>query len=158
MNAPITIETERNGDIFLPIIPRDLQWEAHEATLAHIRSPLRGETAYIYASVGFGKTILIAMIGKHAQHQAQIKNKEQFKILVLARTGDLADQNADKLWEMNARNSIFSASLKLKSTKYPIVVGTEGTVARSLDGQLKNFVPDILLIDECYQVDHENPD
>jgi hypothetical protein len=70
-------------------------------------------------------------------------------MLFLARTGELVEQNSEEMWVMKARNSIFSASVGLKRAEYPVIVGSEGTVCRSLETALKNFIPDVLLIDEC---------
>jgi superfamily II DNA or RNA helicase len=100
-----------NPEWYAPITPRNKQWEAHAAACAHIRGPVKTEPAFIYASVGFGKTILLAMVAKQAQMVAEQRGTQQLKILVLARTGDLIDQNAEKMWEISARNSIYSASL-----------------------------------------------
>lgn len=158
-----------NPEWYLPIVPRDKQWEAHAEACAHIRGPLKTEPAFIYASVGFGKTILLAMIAKQAQMVAESRGTQQLRILVLARTGDLIDQNAEKMWEIGARNSIYSASLGIKSTKYPVICGTEGTIFRSLYTQFGEtigprgeIIPatkfDILLIDEAYQVNYDEPD
>lgn len=158
-----------NPEWYAPITPRNKQWEAHAAACAHIRGPVKTEPAFIYASVGFGKTILLAMVAKQAQMVAEQRGTQQLKILVLARTGDLIDQNAEKMWEISARNSIYSASLGIKSTKYPVICGTEGTVFRSLYTQFGETVGehgeiieatkfDILLIDEAYQVNYDEPD
>ncbi|HNB02382.1 MAG TPA: helicase-related protein, partial [Nitrosomonas sp.] len=105
-----------------------------------------------------GKTVLLAMLAKHAQQTAEIKQSKPFNILVLARTGDLIDQNAEKMWEIGARNSIFSQSLKIKSTKYSVICGTERTVFNALETQLKDRKIDILAIDEAYQVNYAEPD
>ncbi len=130
------------------IIPRWYQTEAHELTAAHIRKS--AEPAYINATVGSGKTISIAMICK----QAQIKG---MSVLVMARQGELVEQNAAELWNCGVKNSVYSASLGLKSTKFPIIVGTEGSVCRSLQGDLKDYRADILLVDECHMVDFSEP-
>ena len=159
-----------NPEWYAPVTPRPKQWEAHAAACSHIRSQLRTEPAFIYASVGFGKTILLAMIAKQAQMVAEQRGTNQLSILVMARTGDLIDQNAEKMWEIGARNSIYSASLKIKSLKYPVICGTEGTLYRSLYKQLGDILDengniiksakkfDILLIDEAYQVNYDEPD
>src|SRR5690606_8865077 len=73
-------------------------------------------------------------------------------------TGELVEQNADELWNVRARNSIFSASVGIKSTRYPVIVGSERTVALALDNELADFAPLILGIDECHQVGFDNPD
>ncbi len=129
------------------IVPRYYQQEAHDATVHHIRTS--SKPAFIDASVGAGKTILIAMICK----QAQLRN---MSVLVLARQGELVEQNAQEMWNVGARNSIYSASLGRKSKHYPIIAGTEGTVCRSLNSDFSDVRPDILLIDEAHQVNFED--
>lgn len=147
---------QRQPDWFKPIDPYEFQWEIFEKTINHIRTT--SEPGYIYASVSAGKTICQAMLAKHGQMVAELANKQQLKMLFLARTGELVEQNSEEMWGMHARNSVYSASLGLKRAEYPVIVGSEGTVCRSLFTALKNFVPDILLIDECHQVDFENPE
>lgn len=126
------------------ITPRDYQWQTYEKTGEHIRTSK--EPAFVHASVGAGKTIMIAMICKRCQDVGM-------SAMVLARQGELIEQNSDELWRLGVKNSIFSASLNKKSTLFPIICGTEGTVARALDGQLDSYAPDFLLIDECHMVD-----
>lgn len=129
------------------ITPRQYQWDAYTATGEHIRAST--EPAFVEASVGAGKTIMIAMVCKRAQDVGM-------SALVLARQGELVEQNAEELWKLGVKNSIYSASLNKKSTTYPIICGTEGTVARALDTELKEYAPDFLLIDECHMVDWED--
>lgn len=149
--------THRNYDWFLPVTPRESQWEIYEATCAHIKAST--EPAYVYASVSAGKTIMMAMIAKRCQQMALASGKSSLRILCLARTGELVEQNSEEMWNMNTNNSIFSASVGLKRVPvYPVVVGSEGTVYRALGKELKNHVFDILLIDECHQLDYTNPD
>jgi superfamily II DNA or RNA helicase len=147
---------QRMHEWFKPIDPYEFQWEIFEKTISHIRTT--SEAGYIYASVSAGKTIMQAMLAKHGQMVAELANKQQLKMLFLARTGELVEQNSEEMWGMGARNSVYSASLGLKRAEYPVIVGSEGTVCRSLDTALKNFIPDILFIDECHQVDFENPE
>jgi DNA repair protein RadD len=147
---------ERKPDWFKPIEPYEFQWEIFEKTISHIRTT--AEPGYIYASVSAGKTIMQAMLAKHGQMVAELAGKHQLKMLFLARTGELVEQNSEEMWVMKARNSIYSASVGLKRAEYPVIVGSEGTVCRSLETALKNFIPDVLLIDECHQLDHENDD
>lgn len=138
---------QRKTEWFKPIDPYEFQWDIFEKTIAHICTT--SEPGYIYASVSAGKTIMQAMLAKNGQMVAELANKQQLKMLFLARTGELVEQNSEEMWGMAARNSVFSASLGLKRAEYPVIVGSEGTVCRSLFTALKNFVPDILLIDEC---------
>ena len=129
--------------------PREYQCEAHAATAHHIRKSK--DPAFLDVTVGGGKSLLIAMICKQAQLRGM-------KVLVLARQGELVEQNASELWECGVKNSIYSASLGIKSTHFPIVVGTEGSVAKALNGDLADFTPDILLIDEAHMVGFDSPE
>lgn len=135
---------------FGPIDPRDYQWEAHHLSIEHFRDKETGtHPAYIDASVGSGKTINIGMLAKHISDKGGV-------VLVLARQGELIEQNAADAWLMDCHNSTFSASLGVKSTHYPVVMGTEGTVQRALYKQLADFRPNAILIDECHQMPWED--
>ncbi len=125
------------------IDPRDYQWLAYAVTGEAIRN-YKGP-AYVTASVGAGKTIMIAMIAKRFQEIG-------WDGMVLARQGELIEQNADEAWLMECKNSIFSASLNMKSIAYPVVMGTEGTISNALFKELGDFIPRFILIDECHQV------
>lgn len=135
---------------FGPIDPRDYQWETHHRSIEHFKDKDTGtEPAYIDASVGAGKTINIGMLAKHISSKGGT-------VLALARQGELIEQNSADAWLMDCQNSTFSAALGVKSTHYPVVMGTEGTVCRALHKQLLNFRPHALLIDECHMVDWED--
>lgn len=131
------------------LVPRDYQEWAYNAIAKNIRD-YKG-AFFIEASVGAGKTAIMAMILSQAQEKG-------IPCLVLARRGELVEQNSETFWSAGVRNSIFSASMNIKSTKYPIIVGSEGTVARSIDGQLKDFKPSILLLDECHELAFDQDD
>ena len=128
------------------ITPRDYQKEAHSATVEHIRKYTG--PAVIDATVGAGKSLLIAMVC----HRAQEVN---WRVLVLSRQSEIIEQNAQEAWECGVKNSIFSASAGVKSTAYPIIFGTEGTVARALDKELSDYEPNLLLIDEAHHVSYD---
>lgn len=103
---------------------------------------------FVEAYVSAGKTIVIGAI---ANRCAQVGGK----CLVLARIGELVSQNSDECWNMDTKNSVFSASLGIKSTHFNVVVGTEGTIANHLDREFASdgWRPNIILIDECHTVD-----
>ena len=130
------------------IQPRDYQIKAYEKLTQLIRN-YKGP-GFIDASVGAGKTIIMGMVAKRCQELNR-------SCLILARRGELVEQNAKTLWDCGAKNSIYSASLDIKSTHYPIIVGSEGTVARAMDKDLAKHVFDFVLIDECHEVDYESP-
>jgi len=140
----------RNAEWFLPMQPYPFQWDAYFKTADYIRTS--SEPGYLYCSVSAGKSLMMAMIAKRAQQMAEDQNKKQLMILCIARTGELVEQNAEQMWEIGVRNSIFSASVGIKSTKYPVIVGSEGTICRALHTELKNIVFDIILWDENHTV------
>ena len=128
---------------------RDYQQKAHDATLAHMRETFKTkkfEPAYVSASVGAGKTLLIAFLTQ------QIMTRPGNSVLVLARQGELIKQNAEDAREVGVKLSIFSASLNQKSTYYPVVFGTEGTVGRGLGKEFKDRTFTVILIDENHMV------
>lgn len=134
---------ELTGEVLPPtknLVPRDYQVWAYNWIAQAIRK-YEGPF-FVEASVGAGKTAIMAMI----LAQCQLRN---MSVLVLARRGELVEQNADAFWDAGVQNSIFSSSVGVKATKYPIIVGSEGTVARALDGALKDFCPAVLIVDEC---------
>lgn len=157
----------------------EYQWPAHIATIEHCRkkfeeselnrglwkAPFKHQPAVIDMTVGAGKTISIGAMAKHVSEKGG-------RVLVLARQGELIEQNSTDAWQMGCKNSIFSASLNQKSTAFPVVMGTEGTVSNYLTttfgyrvdeygerlrDEKGNFIgrwcPDVILIDECHNVD-----
>ncbi|AFV50962.1 hypothetical protein B508_00335 [Escherichia phage ADB-2] len=70
---------------------------------------------FVKASVSAGKTIIFAMVAKQCQ-------KMGLKMLVLARQGEIVDQDSEEIDNFGVTNSIFSASLGIKSCYFPIVL------------------------------------
>lgn len=148
--------------------PRDYQEPIIKAIIDWCK--ISAEPAFVDISVGGGKTALYAFVANHVIEQGLKRGKES-KVLILARQGELVKQNSDFAWKAGFNNSVYSSSLNRKSTHYPIVYGTEGTVARQLgegqsfgfdtqpDGNLKfKWVPDLLMIDENHQVNFKDPE
>ena len=107
---------------------------------------------FLNASVGTGKSLGIAMLAKHITDRGGT-------FLSLARQGELCEQNRDEAWCIECMASAYSASIGQKSTRYPAIYGTEGTLARALESQeFATLKVDVLAIDECHMVDFENPD
>ena len=125
----------------------EYQQPIQDVTLSHLRES--NDPAFISCSVGGGKTV---NIGAVAAHVASIGGR----VLVIARTGELVDQNSKMAWKMGVKNSVYSASLNTKSTFYPVVFASEGTLCRSLDTQFKDTPFNVILIDECHMVDDED--
>lgn len=100
---------------------------------------------FVDVSVGGGKSLLIAALCARFQELDR-------EVLVISRQGEIIEQNAEELWKCGVKNSIYSASLGIKKKAYKILVGTEGTIARALDNDLKNIIPTALIIDEAHMV------
>lgn len=142
------------------ITPRLYQWEAFDSVRNYIRqewSDIKSgqkknfSAGYIEAYVAAGKTIMMAMV---AEYTSSVGGK----VMILARAAELVRQNSGKCRDMGAKNSVYSASLNLKSKYHNIVVGTEGTVSNEVgeggDFYEREDVPHVLLIDECHGVDN----
>lgn len=132
------------------IEPRNYQWLCYALASNEIRRYMG--PFYITASVGAGKTIMIAMLARRFSDMG-------YEGMVLARQSEIISQNAEECWNFGVKNSLFSAGLGRKSTAYPLLMGTEGTVVNALfdteekKQPLSDFCPRYLIIDECHQVD-----
>lgn len=122
---------------------RDYQQKAHLSTVKHCKES--SDPAYINCSVGGGKTVLIAAIVKHVSERGG-------SVLVLARQGELVKQGAETARACGIKLSVFSASLNQKSTYYPVVFGTEGTVGRALNNEFRDRKFSLICIDEAHMV------
>ena len=143
------------------IEPRPYQWLVYEKTAEVIRKfGKQPKPSYVTASVGAGKTIMIAMIARRFQDMG-------WEGLVIARQGEIIEQDAEELWNLSVKNSLFSASLGRKAYAYPLIAGTEGTIINGIfdktadDGTvtkslLSDFTPRYILIDECHQVNWQD--
>lgn len=143
------------------IEPRPYQWLVYEKTAEIIRKfGKQPKPSYVTASVGAGKTIMIAMIARRFQDMG-------WEGLVIARQGEIIEQDAEELWNLSVKNSLFSASLGRKAYSYPLIAGTEGTIINGLfdktvdDGTvtkslLSDFTPRYILVDECHQVNWQD--
>ncbi|WAX22821.1 hypothetical protein MAJJADAN_00059 [Pseudomonas phage Amjad_SA] len=133
----------------------------------------------VNASVSSGKSVMIAELAKAVKDAALSRaTPTTVFVLVLQRQGELCDQNHEAAWSIGLQNSVYSASCGgRKSTHYSVVYATEGTLARALEqyrfapytpeelllspeerARLGKFHPDLLLVDECHQVPHEDPE
>lgn len=143
------------------IEPRPYQWLVYEKTAEVIRKfGKQPKPSYVTASVGAGKTIMIAMIARRFQDMG-------WEGLVIARQGEIIEQDAQELWNLSVKNSLFSASLGRKAYAYPLIAGTEGTIINGIfdktadDGTvtkslLSEFTPRYILVDECHQVNWQD--
>ena len=149
---------------------RPYQQAMYEAIIDHMRHEwVQCKQNKLYApkpvvsdmTVGAGKSLVIAMLAKHITDHGM-------KFLNLARAGELVQQNFDEAWAIGCKSSIYSASLKSKSQRYPAIYGTEGTVARAIVPSADfgvnaktgraNWIPDVLAIDECHMTPFDESD
>lgn len=140
------------------IEPYDYQWLVYAKCAEVIRNFGREpKPSYVTASVSSGKTVMIAMLCSRFQDMG-------WEGLVIARQSEIIDQDASELWSFGVKNSLYSASLGRKSTAYPIICATEGTIINSLfdkkdesgevikKADLSDFTPRFCLPDEGHQV------
>lgn len=138
------------------IEPRPYQWLVYEKTAEVIRKFGKDpKPSFVTASVGAGKTIMIAMIARRFQDMG-------WEGLVIARQPEIIEQDAEELWNLSVKNSLFSAALGRKSTAYPLIAGTEGTIINGLfDKEIKGkgikFISNYSLRGEaCFKFDKKN--
>ncbi|QGJ86768.1 DNA helicase [Enterobacter phage ATCEA23] len=149
MIAETMIDAERakleKGFRPMPYDPYPFQWAANKATAAGINDYKDKGAFIVKAAVSAGKTTLISLACRRI-------TQLRMPALVLSRQGGIIKQNAAEIRNFGVENSVFSASLGMKATTFPIICGSEKTVVNALEKQLKNFVPRFILIDECQHV------
>lgn len=107
---------------------RPYQQAAFNVAIEHFKkSPL---PAIISASVGAGKTVIIAALHKHVTEKGG-------SVMTLSRQGEIVEQDHDDAWLARCQSSVYSASLGKKTVTYPSVFGTEGTVWNAIKADLE---------------------
>lgn len=116
---------------------RDYQQEAVNKTTAHVRKSCA--KALIVLPTGAGKSLVVAELARVIHQKSNGKS-----VLALAPTAELVTQNRKKYLGYGYEASLFSASAGGKSTRYPVVFGSPGTVVNSLDrfGDLAAIIVD----------------
>jgi superfamily II DNA or RNA helicase len=133
----------------------------------------------ISAGVSSGKSVVAAELAKAVKEAALLRaSPVTVYVMVIQRAGELCSQNSDAAWSIGLQNSVYSASCGgRKSTHYPAVYSTEGTLARALEqyrftpytpeemqltseqrAKLGKWHPDLIIIDESHQVPFDQPD
>ncbi len=143
--------------------PRDYQLPIIDSIINHCRKS-DCQPAFVDISVGGGKTAIYAFIADHVASKGG-------KALILARQGELVEQNSNFAWKAGVDNSVYSSSLKRKSMYYNTIYGTEGTIARQIcehgdfgytlndNGMMiYKWIPDLIMIDECHMVNYAEED
>lgn len=111
---------------------------------------------FVKASVSAGKTVGFAMVASRCREMKSAKFPKGLSMAILARQGEIVSQDSQELTNFGVPNSVYCAGLGTKSAYFPIVVGSEGSVANGLFKALGDFVPMVVGIDECHQVDWED--
>lgn len=123
--------------------PRPYQQKAIDAAKEELRQSI--DPILIEAATGAGKSLLIAYLAEWLHEISAGK-----KVLCLAPQRELVLQNAAKYKALGAPCSIFSASAGAKSTRYPVVFGSPGTVSRSISRFLEGYCA--VVIDEAHGI------
>jgi len=126
----------------MKITPRYYQKEAHDSVMSWLRKSI--EPCLISATTGAGKSIIISMIAKTLHDLSGGK-----RILCLAPSKELVEQNAEKYKALGYECSIYSASIG-KSLRHQVVFATEGTFKKIAKRMGHEFAG--VIIDECHKI------
>lgn len=124
------------------IVARDYQIAAHDAVLAWWKKSI--EPCVVEAATGAGKSIIVAMLAKSLYDLSKGK-----RVLCLAPSRELTEQNVEKYKSLGEQCSVYSASIS-KSLRHPVVYATEGTfksVAKRLAHEFAGVI-----IDEAHRL------
>lgn len=128
---------------------RDYQSGVFDACIEHFRSKDGDKPAIIDCSVGAGKTAIAAFLTKHTADKGG-------RVLVLARQSDLIMQDGAFIESVGIRVSYYSAGLGAKQASHNVVAATEGSIVRALDTVFARWRPDLIILDECHQLAHDD--
>lgn len=121
---------------------RDYQQESVDKAMSWIKSSL--EFGVLDLATGAGKSHIVAALAEKAI-QAGCK-----KVLCLAPSKELVEQNREKYLLTGEPASIFSGSAGKKCLKHNVVFGTEKTVLNSINKFSSSF--GLIIIDECHGI------
>ena len=129
--------------------PRDYQQWATDAFYGYFQNGGEGHPV-IAMPTGTGKSIVIALLSTTILQQWHNQ-----RILVLAPTKELVEQNVEKVLAMwsGAPVGVCSASLDRYDTANPLIFGTIGTVINRKEQIATKARPiDLVFVDECHLV------
>jgi DNA repair protein RadD len=118
---------------------RDYQQEAFDATIKYIKECY--DPCLLELATGAGKSHIVAAIAEYISGKG--------KVLCLAPSKELTEQNHSKYLSTGNPASFFSASIS-KSLRHNVVFGTPKTVLNSIDRFGKEFVT--IVIDEAHGI------
>lgn len=122
---------------------RPYQQVCHDKTVEYLKSSV--EPGLIDAAPAAGKSFLIAAIADFLHKVSHGK-----RVLCLAPSKELVEQNAEKYRITGEPCSIFSASAGSKSTKHKVVFATPLTVKNSISRFKAGYAG--VVIDECHGI------
>ena len=133
-------------NLLMKIELRKYQREAVNAVWEHLRT--RDDNPCVVLPTGGGKAILLAELATQAVKQWD------GRVLILAHVKELLEQNAEKVKLLcpDIPVGIYSAGLKSRQTKEPIIVAGIQSVAKKAC-ELGSF--DLIIIDEVHTVSSE---
>jgi len=124
------------------LTPRPYQQAAHDAVVSHWRKSTA--PVVIDAATGAGKSLIVAMLARTLHGLSGGK-----RVLCLAPSKELIEQNVAKYRALGERCSVYSASIG-KSLREQVVFATEGTfkkVAARLGSEFAGVI-----VDECHRI------
>lgn len=121
---------------------RDYQQEAVDAATAWMRSSL--EPGVLDMATGAGKSHIVAALADW------LTNESGKKVLCLAPSKELIEQNREKYLLTGKPASIFSGSAGKKCLRHNVVFATEKTVLNNIDKFCGKFAA--VVIDECHRI------
>lgn len=122
--------------------PRWYQESAHDAVINHWRASTL--PVVVEAATGAGKSVIVAMLAKTLHDLSGGK-----RVLCLAPSAILTEQNHEKYLAIGEKASIYSASIS-KSLRHQVIFATPLTfkkVARRLGGEFAGVI-----VDECHGI------
>lgn len=127
----------------MKLTPRPYQQEAHDAVVAHWKRSLT--SCVIEAATGSGKSVIVAMLAKTLHDISGGK-----RVLCLAPSKELIEQNAEKYRAIGEVCSIYSASAGRKDLTHQVIFATEGTFKSQAERLGSRFAG--VIIDECHRI------
>lgn len=124
------------------LVPRYYQQDAHDAVIKH----WKGSTlpALVEAATGSGKSVIVALLAQTLHGLSGGK-----RVLCLAPSAELTQQNAEKYLAIGEQASVYSASIS-KSLRHQVIFATPMTfkkVAKRLGGEFAGVI-----VDECHGI------
>lgn len=122
--------------------PRWYQQQAHDAVISwwkHTTDP-----CVVEAATGAGKSWIIGMLAKTLYRLSNGK-----RVLCLAPSKELIEQNSEKYGQLGEPCSVYSASIS-KSLRHQVVFATEGTFKRVAKRLGREFAG--VIVDECHRI------